>query len=66
MWSMEEARELYSALVEPDSVQSYAVRADKMFDEEVGYLSYTGILMFAWAPVELFVVNSILKLLFSL
>ncbi|XP_071520324.1 phosphatidylinositol-3,5-bisphosphate 3-phosphatase MTMR3 isoform X3 [Panulirus ornatus] len=40
MWSMEEARDLYSALVEPDSMQSYAVRADKMFDEEVRRLGF--------------------------
>ncbi|XP_042215598.1 myotubularin-related protein 3-like isoform X3 [Homarus americanus] len=40
MWSMEEARDLYNALVEPDGQQSYAVRAEKMFDEEVRRLGF--------------------------
>ncbi|XP_069945444.1 phosphatidylinositol-3,5-bisphosphate 3-phosphatase MTMR3 isoform X3 [Cherax quadricarinatus] len=40
MWSMEEARDLHNALLEPDGVQSYAVRAEKMFDEEVRRLGF--------------------------
>ncbi|KAK8404525.1 hypothetical protein O3P69_007639 [Scylla paramamosain] len=40
MWSMEETRELHNALVEPEGQQSYAVRAEKMFDEEVRRLGF--------------------------
>lgn len=35
MWSMEESRDLYNALVEPEGLQSYSARAEKIFDEEV-------------------------------
>ncbi|XP_045124631.1 myotubularin-related protein 3-like isoform X4 [Portunus trituberculatus] len=40
MWSMEETRELHNALVEPEGQQSYAARAEKMFDEEVRRLGF--------------------------
>ncbi|XP_069986655.1 phosphatidylinositol-3,5-bisphosphate 3-phosphatase MTMR3 isoform X3 [Penaeus vannamei] len=40
MWNMEEARELHNALHEPDSPQSYAARAERMFDEEVRRLGF--------------------------
>lgn len=35
---MEESRELHNALTEPEGQQSYAARAEKMFDEEVSVL----------------------------
>lgn len=35
IWNMEEARDLHNALQEPEGQQSYAIRTDKMFDEEV-------------------------------
>lgn len=40
IWNMEEARDLHNALQEPEGQQSYAIRTDKMFDEEVSCLVY--------------------------
>ncbi|XP_045615007.1 LOW QUALITY PROTEIN: phosphatidylinositol-3,5-bisphosphate 3-phosphatase MTMR3 [Procambarus clarkii] len=40
MWSMEEAGELHNNLSEPDGLQSYGVRVEKMFDEEVRRLGF--------------------------
>ncbi|XP_050737089.1 myotubularin-related protein 4-like isoform X5 [Eriocheir sinensis] len=40
MWNMEESRELHNALIEPEGQQSYAMRAEKMFDEEVRRLGF--------------------------
>lgn len=38
MWNMEENRDIHNGLIDPEGQQSYAVRAEQMFDEEVGFL----------------------------
>ncbi|KAG0721169.1 Myotubularin-related protein 3 [Chionoecetes opilio] len=42
MWNMEEVRDLHNALAltDPEGQQSYAARAEKMFDEEVRRLGF--------------------------
>ncbi|KAK4319925.1 hypothetical protein Pmani_009176 [Petrolisthes manimaculis] len=40
IWNMEETRDLHNALQEPEGLQSYAIRTDKMFDDEVRRLGF--------------------------